>query len=203
MRPPTSGNPRACEIDHPGRLRQLAVEPRLHGVAVGRGDVERLARHQRAHVAGDQQRRHRRWRPLPARAERHEGRRAPGHERNRDRGGERAPARNRLRTRQRGDAAAELRARPLARHAFPDRAAQRHEARLLGGERGIGGQTLLEFQCMGGIELAVDIGVQPQAIVGRGGHRSAPKVSIRRSRARASRDITVPMGTPVISAISR
>ena len=60
---------------------------------------------------------------------------------------------------------------------------------------------------MGGIELAVDIGVEQQAVVS---HLSllptgfsAPSVSIRRSRARASRDITVPIGTPVISAISR
>ena len=39
MRPPTSGKPSLREIDHARRLRNAPVEPRLDGVAVGRGDV--------------------------------------------------------------------------------------------------------------------------------------------------------------------
>jgi hypothetical protein len=41
------------EIDHPRSIGDAAVEPGLDGVAVGGRDVERLRRHQRAHMAGD------------------------------------------------------------------------------------------------------------------------------------------------------
>ena len=135
------------------------------------------------------------------------GQRAARHERHRHRRRERAPARRRgRRTRQRGDAAAQLRARLLARHARGDRPAQCDETGMGGGKRGVGGEALLELQRMGGIELAVHIGVEQQAVVSHVSllpNVSAPNVSIKRSRARASRDITVPIGTPVTSAISR
>ena len=86
-----------------------------------------------------------------------------------------------------------------------DRVAQRREAPILGGERRIVAQLALERERSHGVELAVEGGVeleQPVAHVPVG-HGSALKVLASEARARASRDITVPTGASVASAISR
>ena len=70
---------------------------------------------------------------------------------------------------------------------------------------------LLDRQHIDRIELAVHVGVEQEGRLGwrgrtwrGGGHGSPfPTVSTNLARARASRDITVPIGTPVTSAISR
>ena len=104
-----------------------------------------------------------------------------------------------------GDARAQRRRRGLGRQLVPQGLAQRLDARALGRERRVGGDARLDRQRIGRIELAVDgrMHQQPLAFVGCAGHFCTPIVSIRRRRARASRDITVPIGTPVTSAISR
>ena len=92
---------------------------------------------------------------------------------------------------------------------LPDGAPQRLDAIPLGRQRGIAGKLPLHFERMGRIELAVDIGVNEQARIRRRNRHDAspgasvPRRAISRLRARASRDITVPIGTPVTSAISR
>ena len=69
-------------------------------------------------------------------------------------------------------------------------------------------QALLELLTAWRIELAVEIGVNEQARIGGGRCHDPPFASsiatrsINRRRARASRDITVPIGTLVTSAIS-
>jgi hypothetical protein len=90
-----------------------------------------------------------------------------------------------------------------ARQPLPHGAAQRLDARLFGCKRGAVRKPPLEFQRMCRIQFAVHIGVEQQPIVIRCRHLSAPNIAITRPRARASRDITVPIGTPVIVAISR
>src|SRR5579883_2884412 len=106
------------------------------------------------------------------------------------------------RPRQCGNAATQRRARRLPRQAFPQGVAERLNAPVLFCECVVLGQSLLKFERMRRIKLAVDIGVEQQPIVLRHRHLSAPSISISRRRARARRDITVPIGTPVIAAIS-
>ena len=93
---------------------------------------------------------------------------------------------------------------------LPQHVAQRFDALALGGERGIGGDLPFECERVGRVELAVDMRVDQQQIlvvarrfVCRRHGLSVPIDSIRRRRARASRDITVPIGTSVTCAISR
>jgi hypothetical protein len=63
----------------------------------------------------------------------------------------------------------------------------------------------LDVAGMDGIELAVDQRVKQQLVFGAI-HRTAPSATFQAARsidrARASRDITVPTGTPATSAIS-
>ena len=92
---------------------------------------------------------------------------------------------------------------------LPNRAPQGFHAVPLGRQRGIAGELPLHFERMGRIELAIDIGMDEQARIRRRYRHdtppgaSVPRRAINRPRARASRDITVPIGTPVTSAISR
>ena len=93
------------------------------------------------------------------------------------------------------------------RQPLADQASQCGDPVALGGQRRIGGQAALHLDGVDGIELAVEIGVHQQiriVVCCRYRHgASGPIVAIRRLRARANRDMTVPTGTPVISAISR
>ena len=128
-----------------------------------------------------------------------------------DRGGERAPGRMRRRSHgpRRTDRAfnsAQQRWRHrFARQALADHAAQRLDAVPLGSQFGLGRKSPLQLERVRGVELAVDIGVNEQArvFVCCGHGLSVPMLAISRRRARASRDITVPIGTLVTSAISR
>ena len=69
---------------------------------------------------------------------------------------------------------------------------------------GIGAQVALEFERAHRVELAVEGGVEAEnAVVGIVGHGSAFRALASAPRARARRDITVPIGAPVASAMSR
>src|SRR5438876_438585 len=73
----------------------------------------------------------------------------------------------------------------------------------LGRERRILLHAPLQRAGVGGVELAVHIGVDEQLFVVIHHCSSFLIMVISRCRARASRDITVPIGTPVTFAISR
>ena len=105
----------------------------------------------------------------------------------------------------------QMRGQRLARKLFAQHVAQRLDACALGGECGIARDLPFERKRVGRIEFTVDMRVDEQhglVRVGRlvrgPGHGSfVPIISIKRRRARASRDITVPTGTSVTRAISR
>ena len=108
------------------------------------------------------------------------------------------------------DPAREARRRCFAWKLLLNDAAQRLDPLALGGHRRLGGKAPLDLERMGGVELAVEIGVDEQGrvVLRRSRHdrsfgSSVPMRAISRRRARASRDITVPIGTLVTSAISR
>ena len=208
MRPPTSGKPSLREIDHARRLRDAAVEPRLDRVAVGRGDVDRLRRHQRAHVAGDHHvggaaaagcadARTSQVEPLPTNsasateaASARQRRTAP------------APARpTALRS------ANEVGGGGFARQSLAISAPQRLDRVALGGKRRIGGNPPLDSSAWRDRARRRDrrepAGSDRPLAVGGASWLVLSKLAISRRRARASRDITVPIGTSVTCAISR
>ena len=96
-----------------------------------------------------------------------------------------------------------------ARQPLANGAPQRLHASRSAASAGIAGELPLDLERMGRIELAVEIGVNEQARIRRRSRHdtppgaSVPMRAISRRRARASRDITVPIGTLVTSAISR
>ena len=170
-----------------------------------------MRRHQRAHVIG-----HDHVGIGRGRGERKPSGAAAQERCHHDRGRERAPRRmcryphrRRARAHRRFDPAREPRRRRFARQPLGDRAPQRLDPFAFRRQRRIVRKLPLEFERVGRIELAVDIGVYEQArIGGRSCHDPAFSSSsasrcISRRRARASRDITVPIGTLVTSAISR
>ena len=82
--------------------------------------------------------------------------------------------------------------------------AQGFQAAVFGGKGIIRGQTFFEIEHAGGIEFAVERRLGEKSFVACVHCASGlPKAAMRRPRARARRDITVPKGTPVISAMSR
>ena len=109
--------------------------------------------------------------------------------------------------RQRRDAVGKRLRGRFTRRVTTDRVTQRCEAPVLGGEGGIVAQLALELERAHGVEFAVQGGVESQKpLVGVAvGHASASSLKVLASmaRARASRDITVPTGVSVASAISR
>lgn len=73
----------------------------------------------------------------------------------------------------------------------------------LSGQRRVAHQPLFEGACLDGIELAVEIGVEQELVVIGGFHVAASPIAASSILlARASRDITVPIGTCTISAMS-
>ena len=86
-----------------------------------------------------------------------------------------------------------------------DRVTQRREAPILGGERGIVAHLALERERAHGVEFAVKRSVESDKtfVEVAVGHGSTLSVLASMARARASRDITVPTGVSVASAISR
>ena len=86
-----------------------------------------------------------------------------------------------------------------------NRVAQRRKAPVFGGQRRIVAHLALELERGHGVEFAVQGGVEPQKPLAHlpVGHASALKALASMARARASRDITVPTGVSVASAISR
>ncbi len=93
--------------------------------------------------------------------------------------------------------------RRLARNARPDRRAQGGEPRIFGGERGIDREPRLDLHHPGGVEFAVESSVEQKDRIIAQSHVPLPSLSISRARARASRDITVPIGASIAAAISR
>src|SRR5262249_21112114 len=88
------------------------------------------------------------------------------------------------------------------------RGAQGTQASRLAGTLGAGSQVRSDLGARDGIELLVDMGGEPfshlaMRKLGHATHPFACRTSARCARARARRDITVPAGTPVTSAISR
>ena len=74
---------------------------------------------------------------------------------------------------------------------------------MFGGKGSIRGQTIFKIEHAGGIEFAVDRCLSEKNFVACAHFASGlPKSAMRRPRARARRDMTVPKGTPVTSAIS-
>src|SRR5579863_345853 len=90
---------------------------------------------------------------------------------------------------------------------FADSRAERPHGRRLRGAGRAAAQVLLDLEAARQIELTIDIRMDQHAGL-RTGHRHdssrGAMLSVRcsRFRARASRDITVPSGTPATSAIS-
>jgi hypothetical protein len=96
--------------------------------------------------------------------------------------------------------------RSLAWRLRPDRLAQSLEPRIFLRQGRIAGEKPIHFNHPGRIEFAVERRVQHEgAILAIRGadHAILPSLSIINVRARASRDMTVPIGAPVVSAISR
>ena len=79
------------------------------------------------------------------------------------------------------------------------------EIAIFGGERRVGGEIAFESERVRGVELAVEGGVEPEAAwIGIGvAHGSAFRTFASALRARARRDMTVPIGRPAASAMSR
>src|SRR5262245_66429494 len=84
------------------------------------------------------------------------------------------------------------------RQPVPDQIAQGLHAVAFGCQRRVAGDRGFELERVRRVELAIHIGVYQQ-IVSHGS--STPRAAIRRLRARASRDITVPSGPPVTPAL--
>src|SRR5205823_6006433 len=118
----------------------------------------------------------------------------------------RAPAR-RLGPRQRSlDAAPKHRRRGETQIGAGDRLAHRAIGGKLRGAAGAAREMVLDFACVPGVELAVDQRVKKNfSLVAShfGGSSSAIHADRSMARARARRDITVPTGASITSAISR
>ena len=84
---------------------------------------------------------------------------------------------------------------------------QRHQPRMLGRAVGASRQMGVEAQLRDRVQFTIDGGVHQGAglgVVDVGHHRAFSRVKARciSWRARARRDITVPIGTPMTAAIS-
>src|SRR5262249_36887896 len=106
------------------------------------------------------------------------------------------------------DPAGEAPRRAFARKLLRNRAPPRLDPLAFGCPRRVAGDLPLGLPRVGRIEVALRIGVnEPTRVAGRGQQpglsSSVATGCISRWRARASRDMTVPMGTLVTSAISR
>ena len=108
------------------------------------------------------------------------------------------------RRRQRGDAVGERLRRALAGGRAAGGGAHRLEAPVFRRERRVSGELALELERAHRVEFAVESSAQPEhAVVGIVGHGSGFRVFASAPRARERRDITVPIGAPVASAMSR
>ncbi len=99
-------------------------------------------------------------------------------------------------------AVAQARRRVLPLDVFAHHATQRHDRRVTGCEFGLARNPFLERERARRVELAVGQRVDEKRVLVVA-HDLRPSVAISSARARARRDITVPMGAPVASAISR
>ena len=104
---------------------------------------------------------------------------------------------------ERRDAIRECRRCGLERGGAADRPAQGLEPTVLRRQRRIGRKLALEFERAHRIEFAVKGGVEPQGGFGFVSHGSGFSILVSAARARARRDMTVPIGAPVASAMSR
>src|SRR5262245_43100920 len=203
-----------CKIDHAGRLGDAAVEPRLHGVAFGGLYVGR-ARDQAPDVVVND----RFSNAAACRLVQYEPR-SSATDRQCDYRSSRqcVPRLAMLRALEPDGLEAEgsfyprqqMRWHSLARQTVPQDLTQGLRASQLGGQYWISGDLPADRQRVGRIELTVHIGMNEQGSVIRGLRHTQVRhqwsvliVSIKRRLVRANRDITVPMGMPMTSAISR
>ena len=105
------------------------------------------------------------------------------------------------------DAPAQVGRRRFARQMLAHQPLQGVDALALGCKCRIGRHTLLHCECIHRVEFAIEIGMDGQEWDLRRsweGHDVLLPIGLDHwSRPRARRDITVPIGTPVTSAISR
>ena len=113
------------------------------------------------------------------------------------------------------DPVAESGRRRIAERGILHRAAQQPELLIGSGAADAIFEMRLASGGIGRVELVIEQGVQQHVPVGTGGHRESSRRSggvspadgssnlVSISRARARRDMTVPIGTPVSVAISR
>src|SRR5262245_38003750 len=104
----------------------------------------------------------------------------------------------------------QMRVQSLAWQTLPQNLTQGLRASQLSGQYRISGDLSADRQRIGRIELTVHIGMNEQGSVIRGSRHTQVRhawsvliASIKRRLVRANRDITVPMGMPMTSAISR
>ncbi len=93
--------------------------------------------------------------------------------------------------------------RRLARRMAADRRAQRREPPIFRRQRRIVAHRAFEFERAHGVELAVERRIELEDALFIPGHDWLLRVLASAARARASRDMTVPIGAPVASAMSR
>src|SRR5581483_481649 len=196
----------SAKVGHDGSKAKLAVEPRLHRVVVGGGNVHRRRRHQPANM-----RRHHFASELIAGLliECTEGQ-SSGEDRAGEEGCRKAPpraafARTRVADPEPGlDPVTEVARGHIFAHVGPKRRAEQTTGFDLGGKRRFRRKPLLEAVGLERRKLAVEIGVEENLVLPGKGHDPPPLMAARRSRrARASRDMTVPMGMADTSAIVR
>src|SRR5262245_33184137 len=204
----------SCKIDDAGRLGNAAVEPRLHDVAFGGLYVGR-ARDQPPYVVVND----RFSNAVACRLVQCKPRRSAT-ERQCDYSCRRQclPRLAILRALEPDGLEAEgsfyprqqTRWQSFARQTVPQNLTQGLRASQLGGQYWISGDLSADRQRVGRIELTVHIGMNEQgSVIGGSRHTqvrhqwSVLIASIKRRLVRANRDITVPMGMPMTSAISR
>ena len=196
------------EVLDVGREIQFAVEPWFDGVLIGGDDVHEVPGLERADVAGD---------GLVEQfiAPGNAGRSQQEDEERNGRGaeGDIFPEPGEV---QRGgtdfgvgftghlaDVVAQRCGGGMAERGFPQRDGEGADGFFLGGAGGTGFQMAHDFQAVGGIEFAIDMGVEERAEVSA--VHAAPfwlSAADNWRRARARRDMTVPTGTAATSAIS-
>ena len=201
------------EVWHLGRFRQARREPGLHRMAVGRRNIERLRGQQtpdmtRNDLAGNI------LALIEVSDRHHDGtgdhcakHRCRGQRLKRPASLTQSPGPTRtLRIQGRLDAGSQSR-RYVGLRKRTKRLPQRHQSGVLSSQKLVVRQPALERSRGSQIKLAVAIGVQLQVVVVCHGcnhiYFRFPRRAIRSCRPRDRRDITVPIGTLVISAISR
>ncbi len=204
--------PVRLQIEHRRGVGDLAGEPGLDRVSVGRSNVKRLIGEAGAHVTGFKRALDRIG--AQRRSEKADAAR-PQDQSQDQRSGQSAQRRRPAQTRaHRSDGSrfgnAGHGAHPLAqgvggertRRARADRITQGDEPGVFGGKLGVRREARLESDRARGVEFAIERGVN-KGVASQVAHRPPPRLANSSARPRARRDITVPTGAPIAAAISR